>query len=282
MTHEDRRPGDGPRALGRPIRAAHERELEDFDGARFTASVLARIEVSTLEDEDDEWVLGPEVDPELGGSPIGSWLRAEVDADLAARSEADWAGFRRSLEARLDAETAAEAAEPFPLGRQLREASDRELSAVEDELPRLSAKILEHVEGHPMGMAADLEERAVALLRREVAEEVQALTPAFERRFGTELSRRLAVPPPSLRARLSKWWRQRFDGLGLGLGLAGAAAAAAALLVAVTSLENPTDEPAPEVHAELRGRVSVDSVAFEGDVTMISEEGVTIVVLTGV
>lgn len=168
------------------------------------------------------------------------------------------------------------------VGALLREERAAELDAMEGRWSAFASQIDHQLKAEAPG--GELDEQAVALLRADVDDELRALSPAFEEEFQEEVDRRIFqrghAEVPVWR-RLQDWLQDLTAParIGWGVGLAGAAATLA-LVISTGPGSTPDALLAPR--AALTGEVSVDAVSFEGDVTMIPDEGVTVVVLSGV
>jgi hypothetical protein len=278
---------DAPDTAEEVLAGAHVEAVEAADLSGLTGAVLARLD-ETPATEEDGLALAPDLEPDLGGQPVGDWLRAE-----APPPPDTWSAFTEGVLARLDDAPAAASRDLLgagddarragvPVGELLREAHARELERMDGRWSAFAAQIQDQLEApSPEG---DLEAQAVALLRADVDDELRELAPAFEEAFKEEVDRRIFVrgrsPKPWL-DRLRSWVRERSAAARAGWGLGLAAAAAAAALVVVPR-GGPRPDPMAGARAELRGEVSVDAVSFEGDVMMIPDDGVTVMVLSDV
>ncbi|MCA9554985.1 MAG: hypothetical protein KC933_33450, partial [Myxococcales bacterium] len=144
------------------------------------------------------------------------------------------------------------------------------------------ARVFEAVDAEARSLArGTVDEQAVRLLRAEVEDEVEALGPRFDARFSVEVDREIFKagqgPAP--------WWKKAWDWVhgalqpGHGLGWA-AAAAAVVLLVVATGLPPSPDPTLPS--GALAGTVTVEQLSFEGNVTVMPDEGLTVVWLSDV
>lgn len=231
----------------------------------------------------------PTLDPSLRGQSAAVLLRESAEKHVEAQP---WASFADSVMARLDGEAAAaDARDPLAaeegvtltLGELLRAEHDEQLGHMEGKWLALHTQTMDEVAraGSPTGMEA----KAVAFFRTEVESEVQEMTPAFEEQFRGDVDRRIeAPPPPSFFDRARAWWEsvRQEAMIGWGVGLAGAAAAV--MVVALRSgPSGPTAEPIElQAQAHLDGNVSVDAVDFAGDILVVPDDGVTVVMLEGV
>ncbi|MEL6188388.1 MAG: hypothetical protein AAFU79_27510 [Myxococcota bacterium] len=231
----------------------------------------------------DALSLAPEADPELGGLPIGMWLRQESAEALEGR---DWSGFGELVTARMTGDEPAEGLDrwlapeaPSPsVPELLREEQEDQVEALAEAWPRFAAGVAARVSD-----VSALDQRAIDQLGQEVEAELEAMGPRLDARFWHEVEARLeageeaSAPAPS--------WEERFRGWREGLrsgwlwGGTGLAAAAAAVML---FLRVPAPEVAVDAQATLHGEVSLDAVDFEGNVLTIHDDGITVVVLTGV
>lgn len=256
-------------------------EAPDVEAPEGWANALsARLAASDGPEIEDALALAPEADPELAEVSVGVWLRDEV---RDATSERDWHSFRSAIEARLG--------EPA-------EAADLEALAPEQASPSIPQlleeerdELLENMHGHWTAFGAQIEDRfvwssaavdqqAVEQLKGEIEDEVHAMGPRFDVRFQRELQARLDAPTGARAwwAKLQDWWKAPSrSSWGLGLGMA--TAMVALIGVRFASVETGS-QPVPL--AELHGEVSVEAIDFDGDVVVIQDEGVTMVVLSGV
>lgn len=273
---------------------AHLGELDRVDFARFAAEVRVRLAAEPVPgaaDEADRLALAPEVDPELGGRPVGELLRGDSSAVMADPAMS-WDGFGaevldRIARAPTDEEVGALApdraeVEGPSVGELLRAERDDELRRREGSWGAFRSAIETRIAESPTTEALD--DRAVALLRADVEDELRALGPAFEERFKEEVGRRISERDASRRsswARTRAWLAERMPSIDVGWGV-GLAGVAAALALVLGPSPEPRPDPAAGARAELSGEVSVDAVTFEGDVMMIPGDGMTVVVLSGV
>ena len=256
-----------------------EREEETASRA-LRESVLERLEKADENEVLEPWVLSAD--------------RAETVEELLVETHAEavasvpWVGFVDGVWARLEARTVSEEDDARALAPEvepeastveewLRLERDAELTRMDDRWVAFGAQLRSRLSSVPTTM----EERAVDLLRAEVDDEVEALTPAFDSGFPDEVKRRLGRDSGS-------WFRTLYDRVrenrgrvlwswGSGLGLLGAAGALAFMVTAADPAGSGGQGQPP-----LYGEVTVDTVDFEGDVMMIPEEGITVVVLSGV
>lgn len=262
---------------------ADERDEASVPGnwAEHLSARLADAEIGDLSPE-DALALAPDVDPELGGSPIGAWLREDSSAAGESR---DWSAFGPSVAARLDAAAPEAAVErwlapevPGPsVPELLREERAARIAELTEAWPRFASDVAARLSD-----ASALDQRAIDQLGAEVDAELDAMGPRLDARFWHEVEARLEAPEasalePTVGDQLRSWW----DGLrgGWMWGGAGLAAAAAAVFL---WLPPSGTEVGVDAQAALDGEVSLDAVDFEGDVMTIHDDGITVVVLTGV
>ena len=160
----------------------------------------------------------------------------------------------------------------------LTESTDRELARRDGEWNAFTASVFRKLdeEAHAIERA-DLEAQAIGLFKQEIDLEMSEVAPRFEEAFRDSVEKRIfrSAIEPSWRAR-GKAWLERLRP-AMGLGWATAAAAAVALVLAVGSL----DDAAIMEDGLAGGRVSVERISFEGDVTVLPDDGVTVIWLDG-
>lgn len=214
------------------------------------------------------------LDAEALAPEVAAALREEVAEAVAAR-EGAWADFAAGVMAALPAET-------VTVAELLTEETEAALAARDGEWQAFTARVFEAVDAETRSLArGTVDEQAVHLLRAEVEDEVEALGPRFDARFSVEVDREIFKagqgPAP--------WWKKAWDWLhgalqpGHGLGWA-AAAAAVVLLVVATGLPPSPDPTLPS--GALAGTVTVEQLSFEGNVTVLPDEGLTVVWLSDV
>lgn len=281
-------PGGIDPALGRWFRDLRAEAAEPAPPASMAAAVLARLDHADPHAQDDAAWWAPDDEPLLGERFVGERLRDEVRDEVAARDADGWAAMASAVSERLlaasaDPQTSAELEEAIdplapdglaldPLFDRLRAERVEALAGMEGRWSAFRHQILHRLE---RPLASDLEARAVDLLRADVEAEVDALAPAFEGRFESGIDRRIA-PRSRERTRWPAWLRPRAT---WPLGLA-AAAAVALLFVRIGPGPGPGEAPSPELRASRPARVEVDSIAFEGDMMMIPDDEVTMVILS--
>lgn len=241
-------------AFAPALRAAFDEEIEAQDWSAFAAGV------------DDA------IDGEALAPAVSAALREQVEEAVAAR-EGDWAGFTESVLAELPAQT-------VTVAELLTASTEAELDARDGEWRAFSARVFEAIDAEQAEAArSPLEAQAVLALKAEVESEVEAMAPSFGEAFKKDVERQIfksAQQPDPWWTRAWAWVREMTNLEG-GYGLA-AAAATAIVLVAVTGLPPTPDAPSmPPASVALNGQVAVEQLSFEGDVTVMPEDGLTIV-----
>ena len=170
--------------------------------------------------------------------------------------------------------------QPFGLGALLREEVEGELEKRDGQWSAFTAQVFRRVDQAELAAERmSLEERAIDMMRAEVDGELAEMMPRFDRAFKDGIEQRIwdaAREQPSLGARISEWlssWKKMLAPRPLGLAMA----AAAAIVVAVTFNPLGVQNGGEEVAIGNSGSVSVDRVDFEGTVTVMSEDGLTVV-----
>lgn len=165
--------------------------------------------------------------------------------------------------------------QPFPLGALLREEVDAELSKRDGEWNAFTARVFRTIDqASIVEQRMSLEERAIEVMRAQVDGELAEMTPRFEREFKLGIEQkvwRAAREKPTLGARVSEWvssWKKMLAPRPIGFAMAAAAA------VAIAVAYNPL--PAVPNAGDVGARVSVDRVSFEGTVTVMAEDGMTV------
>ena len=215
------------------------------------------------------------LDAEALAPAIASALREEAAEAVAARDGA-WAEFSAQVMEALPARTVS-------VAELLTEATAAELAARDGEWQAFTARVFEAVDAEARSFAAEpADAQAIQLLRAEVQDEVEALAPRFDARFGPEVDREIFKAGQAA----EPWWKKAWDAVhralqpGHGLGWAAGAAAAVLLVVTVTGLPPGGGPAVPD--APLAGAVTVEQLSFEGDVTVMPEQGLTVVWLSDV
>lgn len=175
--------------------------------------------------------------------------------------------------------------EGAPLAKWLREETNAELESRSLDWASFNLKVLSKVDVDSPEVAKlpeNTEMVSVAsLLKSDRDRVVEDVPEASWAQFKVNVFSRMDVTPMKFlwMKRVSEWWRTVEDiGLNWRVGIAAVGVASILLTVrpAVDLIEETSSRNA------LSGDVSVDSVRFEGDMMMIPDEGVTLVVLTGV
>lgn len=256
------------------------RELSDAGSPEppgdLKGAVLARLDDAEGGGAEDDWLFRAEAETSDLLHPDTLSVTELLAMDVAeAVSSRSWPGFGEGVMVRLDAEPAP-GLDPLrpdalvPVEVWLRAETDRELARMEGKWTAFSTQILHQLDAPP---AATLDQQAVDLLRADVDDEVQAMGPSFEGRFEAGVGRRIQRPADQ---GWLDWLRARVPVPVAGAGL-GLAAAAAVVMLAVWTEPGPVGVP-----ADAAASVTVDSVSFEGDIVVIPDEEVTMVVLSGV
>lgn len=171
-------------------------------------------------------------------------------------------------------------AQPFKLGALLRSHDAGELARRDGQWDAFSAQVFKEIDRRELATARlTLEDRAVEHLKRSVESEVAHMTPRFERNFGADVEARIwrAAKQPSLGEQLARLWGQFKESLApRRLGYAATAAALAAGLFWMQSAPSALDA-GTGIARTSDGHVRVDSVTFQGTVTVMSEDDMTLV-----
>jgi hypothetical protein len=211
------------------------------------------------------------IDGEALAPAIGAALR-EATAEAVAARDGEWASFTSGVMAGLPAET-------VTVAELLTEEVEAELAQREGEWSAFTARVFEAVDAESRAVArAPLEAQAVEQLKHEVESEVEAMSGAFGETFRKEVEREIfksAQEPTPWWTSAWAWVKAQLSG-GEGYGLV-AAAATAALLIAVTGVPRGDDPALPAIAVAPPGSVAVEALSFEGDVTVMPEDGITIV-----
>lgn len=156
----------------------------------------------------------------------------------------------------------------------LTESTEEELARRDGEWNAFTSAVFRRMDEEALATErADLEARALDLFKQEIDLELSDLAPRFEEVFRDSVEKRIfqSAIEQSWTAR-AKAWLERFRPQ-LALGWAGAAAAIVMLVVAVGSVEEPG-----RVQDKLAsGHVAVQRISFEGDVTVLPDDGVTVI-----
>ena len=160
----------------------------------------------------------------------------------------------------------------------LTETTERELARRDGEWDAFTASVFRQLDEEAVATRrADLEAQAIDLFKQEIDLELSEMAPRFEEAFKETVEKRIfqSAIEQSWTARLKAWFEQARP--QLTLGWASAAAAVVLMVLAVGSMQG-TGELDDELVA---GRVSVQRISFEGDVTVLPDDGVTIIWLDG-
>lgn len=164
------------------------------------------------------------------------------------------------------------------VGELLRESTSEELSRRDGEWNAFTSAVFRQLDQEDLGHArASLEDQAIDLFKAGIEAELTASAPRFEEAFREEVEQRIfqSAKEPTL-------WQRLQDSMKALLRPSPmfTMAGAAALGVMLFAVVNRT--PDPEVIAEaLPGEVSVESIGFEGTVTVVPQQGVTVIWLSG-
>ncbi|MBX2814314.1 MAG: hypothetical protein KTR25_21070 [Myxococcales bacterium] len=258
------------------LRSEHEELRRELVGG--APEVLKRIGELGEAPSDDDWLFFPDWDLDLGDQLLTARLREESQQVTDEIADEDWRRFQAGVDHRIahgtettgvDPLRAEEA--PLPVFSLL---VDEHRAAVEA-APGEWSDFSQHAVERAMSPGAGAETWAVRTLRDEVEQRVERDTPIFEGPFRRVLEDRLRQLETYEKPQPKPWFRllapRRF-----GVGLAASMAMVVCLVVGSRLSERTSG------YMPLSGEVSVDTVDFEGDLVMIPEEGVTMVVLTEV
>jgi hypothetical protein len=157
----------------------------------------------------------------------------------------------------------------------LTEATEHELARRDGDWDAFTASVFRKMDAEEVAtQRADLEAQAVSLFKQEIDVELSEMSPKFEEAFRESIEKRIfqsAIEAPSWSVR-AKAWFQSLARPQLAVGWAGAAAAVVLLVAGVGSMQSTgkLDELAT-------GNVSVQQISFEGDVTVLPDDGVTVI-----
>ncbi len=161
----------------------------------------------------------------------------------------------------------------------LTEATEEEIARRDGEWDAFTCSVFRRLDAEAVAhQRADLEAQAIALFKQEIDLELSELSPGFEEAFKESVEKRIfqSAIVPSWTHRLSAWF-ERARGDGFGLGWAGAAAAVVLLVFAAGTMQTGTQID----DTLMDGHVAVQEISFEGDVTVLPDDGVTIIWLDG-
>lgn len=165
------------------------------------------------------------------------------------------------------------------VGELLRESTAEELSRRDGEWNAFTSAVFRQLDQEDLGHArASLEEQAIDLFKAGIEAELTASAPRFEEAFREEVEQRIfqSAKEPTFWQKLQTSVKALLRPVPM-FRVAGAAAAFGVMMIAVVSRT-----PDPEVIAEaLPGEVSVESIGFEGTVTVVPQQGVTVIWLSG-
>ncbi len=163
----------------------------------------------------------------------------------------------------------------------LTEDAAQEIARRDGEWSAFTMAVFDRIDDEDLGVARlPLEDQAVDLFRHEIAGELADLAPRFEEGFREGVEQRIwnAAREPTLMDRIRAYFdRSLGEGLGWSVGWAGAMAAALAI---VTVNGIPGNDDTSQIAENIPGEVSVESVSFEGTVTVMPNNGVTVVWLS--
>lgn len=163
----------------------------------------------------------------------------------------------------------------------LTEDAAQEIARRDGEWNAFTAAVFDRIDDEDLGvLRMPMEDQAIDLFRQEVAGELAELAPRFEEGFREGVEQRIwnAAREPTIFDRVRAFFdRSLGEGIGWSVGWAGAMAAALAI-VTVTGI--PGNERGAQIAENNPGAVSVESVSFEGTVTVMPNDGVTVVWLS--
>jgi hypothetical protein len=165
------------------------------------------------------------------------------------------------------------------VGELLGETTERELSRRDGEWDAFTSSVFRKIDEEAVAAErADLEAQAIHLFKQEMDVELSEMAPRFEETFRESVEKKIFQSAIEQRwtARF-KAWLQQARPQGLSLAWASAAAAAVLMVVAVGSMQG-----GGQLEEKLAsGHVSVQRISFEGDVTVLPDDGVTVIWLDG-
>ena len=161
----------------------------------------------------------------------------------------------------------------------LTETTQDELARRDGEWNAFTASVFRKLDEEAVAtQRADLEAQAITLFKQELDVELSEMAPKFEEAFRESIEKRIfqSAIEQSWVARVKAWFEQARP--QLAFGWAGAAAAVVLLVVGIGSMQSPTS-----LEEKLAtGQVSVKQISFEGDVTVLPDDGVTVIWLDSV
>lgn len=165
------------------------------------------------------------------------------------------------------------------VGELLRESTSEELSRRDGEWNAFTSAVFRQLDQEDLGHArASLEDQAIDLFKAGIEAELTASAPRFEEAFREEVEQRIfqSAKEPSLWQKLQASMKALLRPSPMFRMAVAGAGAFGIMMVAVV---NRT--PDPEVIAEaLPGEVSVESIGFQGTVTVVPQQGATVIWLS--
>jgi hypothetical protein len=159
----------------------------------------------------------------------------------------------------------------------LEEQVGHELERRDGEWSAFTASVFRQIDSEDRGVArASLEDQAIELFKAEIGSELNSIAPRFDEAFKDSVEQRIfaSAKEPSLWERLKS---AASDLMRPQIAWRFAGAAAAAGVFALAIVQNPGTEMVAEVRP---GEVSVESIGFEGTVTVVPQQGVTVIWLS--
>ena len=228
------------------------------------------------------------------GAAVRSRIAAEVEAELAealpaseaaleaVAAEVDgraWSSFGAAVRSRISTEVEAELSAPSAEAAQVRADLEAETASRAGQWSAFAASVSDQIRAaERVAARTPIEVRAIETLREDVAAELESVEPRFEKTFRREVeAKRDAPAAPSFldraMGRMRGWLHQLSGPQRLTIGGLAAVAAASMMFVAEPTLDHASDV----VNALPSGAVSVDDVSFEGMVTVIENDGQTVI-----
>lgn len=156
----------------------------------------------------------------------------------------------------------------------LTESTQDELARRDGEWDAFTASVFRKLDEEAVAtQRADLEAQAISLFKQEIDVELSEMGPQFEEAFRESIEKRIfkSAIEQSWTARVKAWFEAARP--QLAFGWAGAAAAVLLLVVGIGSMESRSS-----LQEKLEsGQVSVQQISFEGDVTVLPDDGVTVI-----
>ena len=161
----------------------------------------------------------------------------------------------------------------------LTETTEREIERRDGEWDAFTSSVFRRIDEEAIAVQrADLEAQAIDLFKQEIDLELSEMAPRFEEAFKESIEKKI------FQSAIEQSWTQRvkawFEGVrpqNMGLGWAGAAAAVLLMVVAVNTMQ----ESSELTETLSSGHVAVQRISFEGDVTVLPDDGVTVIWLDG-